>query len=76
MSIQQNDSVPGWVRTGFCITAYVAILGLIYVVSTGANIPLGLTAIVGIFVLNVSGYVFHGKSNTELIVEVLKKIKN
>ncbi len=76
MSIQQNDFVPSWVRTGFCITAYVAILGLIYIASTGENIPLGLTAMVGIFVLNVSGYAFHGKFNAGSIVEFLKKFKN
>ena len=75
MSIQQNESALCWARAGFCITACLAILGLIYVASTGTDIPLGLTAMVGIFVLNVSGYAFHGRSTTELILEFLKKIQ-
>lgn len=75
MSIQQNESVLCWARTGFYITACLAILGLIYVASTGTDIPLGLTAMVGIFVLNVSGYAFHGRSTTELILEFLKNFQ-
>ena len=75
MENKQNGSVPSWVRIGFCITACLAILGLIYVASTGAKIPLGLTAMVGVFVLNISGYAFHGKSNSGLILDFLKNFK-
>ena len=73
MDIKQTDSVPCWVRTGFCITACFAVLGLIYVASTGTDINIGVSAVVGVFALNTSGYVFHGRSNTELILEFLKK---
>jgi len=72
MYIKKNDTTLCWVRKGFCVTACLAILGLIYIASTGTDIPLGLTAMVGVFVLNISGYAFHGRSTTELILEFLK----
>lgn len=76
MSIQQNDSVPCWVRIGFCITACIAVLGLIYVASTGADINGGVSTVVGVFALNASGYAFHGRSSAELILEFLKDFRN
>lgn len=76
MSKKQNDSMRRWVATGMCFTACLAVLGLLYVESTGVDINTGVSAVVGIFVLNASGYAFYGQSSTELILEFLKNFRN
>ena len=76
MSKKQNDSMRRWVSAGMCLTACLAVLGLLYIESTGVSVNTGAYAVVGVFVLNASGYAFYGQSSTELILEFLKNFKN
>ena len=76
MSNQQNGAESRWLPNIMCITACLAILGLIYTASTGTDINIGVSAVVGVFALNASGYAFHGKPSTELILEFLKNFKS
>lgn len=77
MSIRQTGPASRWLTNFMCVTACLAVLGLIYVASTGTDINIGVSAVVGFFVLNASSYVFYGsRHSTELILEFLKNFKN
>ncbi len=75
MDNKQNDFMPRWVLIVMCLIACLGVPALIYVAYTGVEIPQSLIAMVGLFALNASGYAFHGKSSTELILEFLKNFQ-
>ena len=58
MSIQNNESVPRCVRSYICIIASSSVLGLIIAACLGADISIGVSAVVGAFALHVSRYAF------------------
>ena len=61
MSIQNNEQVPCWVRSFICIVSISSVLALVVAAYNGADISIGLSAMVGAVAIHASTNAFHGR---------------